>query len=121
MVEDYGRTEVWLLQNIEGGRVKISGIDGDFQQALHKLQIEEVVLIPEVVDVVEEMRLRISFRGFTTMELLNNGLNSSVVEAKNHWRKIERGRGLEESLSMIVTYSQVENALGLHLRYSEFL
>ena len=49
--------------------------------------------------------------------MLNEGLDSSVIEANNFWRKIERGRGGEDGLSMIAAYTQVENALGLHLRY----
>ena len=52
---------------------------------------------------------------------MNNGLDSSVIEANNLWRKRERGRGVEEGLIMIDTYTEVENELGLYLRYLEIL
>ena len=44
-----------------------------------------------------------------------------MIEVNNRWRKRERGMGGEEGISMIDTYTQVENALGLHLRYLEIL
>ena len=44
-----------------------------------------------------------------------------MAEANNFWRKRERGIGGEEGLSMIATYTQVDNALGLNLRYSEIM
>ena len=45
-----------------------------------------------------------------------------MIEAKIFWRKYEGGgRGGGEGLSVIYTYTQVENDLGLHLRYSEIL
>ena len=51
------------------------------------------------------------------MEVLNKVLVSSVIDKNNIWRKRERGRGGEEGLGMIATYTHVENALGLHLSH----
>ena len=67
------------------------------------------------------MSIMRSLRRGSTTEVLNHGLESKVIEAKNFWRKRERVRGGEEVLSMIAKYTQVENALGLHLRYLEIL
>ena len=44
-----------------------------------------------------------------------------MIEAKNCWRKRERGRGREKGLCIIETYTQVENALSFHSRYLEIL
>ena len=44
-----------------------------------------------------------------------------MVEANNFCRKTERGRWGEEGMSMITTYTQVENYFGLHLSYLEIL
>ena len=47
------------------------------------------------------MRLRISLKRRSIMEVLNSGLDAAVIEANNQWRKMERGRGGGEGLSMI--------------------
>ena len=39
------------------------------------------------------MSLRRSFGRVSNKELFNHGLYSSVIEAKNHWRKIKTVRG----------------------------
>ena len=55
------------------------------------------------------------------MEVPKNGLDSSLIKVNNIWRKRERGRVGGEVLSMIATYTQVENSLDLNLRYSQIL
>ena len=56
-----------------------------------------------------------------TSEVINNGLDSSEIETKNIWRKRKRGRGGGSGMSTTATYTQVENALILHWRYSQIL
>ena len=60
-------------------------------------------LIPAGVEVGEDISLRILLIIGSTTDVLNNGLDSSVIEVKNCWRKIEIGQGGEERLSMIAT------------------
>ena len=36
-------------------------------------------------------------------------------------KEVRRERGGVEGLSMVVTYNQVENFLGMHFRYSQIL
>ena len=43
---------------------------------------------------------------------MNSGLEISVIEANNILRKIERGWGEGEGLSMIAAYTKVYNELG---------
>ena len=57
------------------------------------------------------MSIMRSLRRGSTTEVLNHGLESSVIEVNNCWRKRERGMGGEEGISMIDTYTQVENDL----------
>ena len=57
----------------------------------------------------------------SSTDAFNKGLKSSVVEVNNHWRKRERGRLRGKGMSMIVTYTQVENTLGIHLCYLNVL
>ena len=67
IVEDDGITEGWVFQNIEGERTKINDIEDGFQKDLRWVKIEEVVLIPEGVEVGEYMSLRRTLRrGLTT-------------------------------------------------------
>ena len=45
----------------------------------------------------------------------------AVIEANNLWSKKKQGRGGGEGLSIITTYTQVGNPLGLYLRYLQVL
>ena len=44
-----------------------------------------------------------------------------TVETNNRQRKRYMDRGVDEDLSMVATYTQVENAFGLQLIYSQIL
>ena len=92
-----------------------------FHEALMELQAREVGLIPDVFEVGENMILRILLSRGSTNEVFNRGLDTSVIEAKNRWRNRDRGRRGREGLSMIVTYTQVGNTLGIHLIYSQIM
>ena len=64
-------------------------MDEEFQEVLRGFQEREKGLILVVVDVGGRMSLRISLgRGYMT-EVLNRGMDASVIEANNQWRKIE--------------------------------
>ena len=73
------------------------------------------------VDVGESTSLGRSLKIGSMAEVLNIGLDAAVIEAKNWWRKREQGRGGREGLIIIKTYTQVENTLGIHLRYLQIL
>ena len=45
------------------------------------------------------------------------GIDAAVIEANSRLNNRERGRCGGDGLSMIATYNQVENYLGIHLRY----
>ena len=53
--------------------------------------------------------------------MLNRGLEMTVIDANSQRRNMETGRGGENGLIMIETYTQMENALGLHLRYLQIM
>ena len=56
--------------------MKISHMYEGFQRLSRMIKLEEVVFITEVVEVGEYMSLRISSRRRSTIEVLNNGLES---------------------------------------------
>ena len=70
-------------------------------------------MIPGILDFGETMSLRIDLRRGSKKEVLSKGLDMAVIEADNRWRKKDTGRGGREGLSMIATYTQVENSLGI--------
>ena len=52
------------------------------------------------------MSLRISLMRGSTTEVLNRGLDTSVIDSNNIWRNRERGIGGGEGLSMVTIYNQ---------------
>ena len=82
-----------MFQREVGERMRIKYLWEGFHEALGWFQVREVVLITEGVDVGENMRLRRLFRVGSTTEVLNRGLYMEVIEAKNQWRNMDRGRG----------------------------
>ena len=76
---------------------------------------------PVGVYIEEYMILRRSLRRGSTTEALKMVLVGAIVEDKNRWRKMEKGNGEEAGLSVLSTYTQLKNGLGLRLRYLEAL
>ena len=54
-------------------------------------------------------------------EVLNRGLDAAVIQENNRCKNREIGRGSGEGLSIKETYTQVQNASGIYLRYSQIL
>ena len=79
------------------------------------------LLIPEGLNIGKDMSLWRSLRRGSITEVLNRGLDTLVIKANNIWKKRELGRGGGEGLSMVAIYTHVENAFGIHLRYSQIL
>ena len=78
----------------------------------------------EVLYIGKYMSLLRSLRRGSTVELLNRGLDTSVIKDKNRSRKREGGRGGgggKGRLSMVAMYSYLEKELGMHLIYSQIL
>ena len=115
------RLEGWELQIEQWERIGIQDLDEEFQEGPRVLQEKDTGLIPGGLDVGEIMNLRGWLRRGYTTELLNRGLDEAVIEENNWWMKREQGIGRGEGLIMITTYTKVNNALGIHLRYSKNL
>ena len=111
-----------MLQIKGGESLRIKDLDEGFQEGLRDFQAggEELILL--VVYIGKEMSLRRSLRRGSTTEVLNRGLDTLVIETNNRFIKREGWR-VERvgGLSSVAMYTQVENALGMHLRYSRIL
>ena len=90
-------------------------------EGLKYLQAREVGLIPEVVDIGEDMSLRILLRIESTMKTLNRGLDTLMIKLNNICRNRGKRRGGGKGLNTVDIHTQVENSLGIHLRYLQIL
>ena len=116
-----GGLEGLVFQREVGERLRIQDLDEGFQYGLREFQDVGEGLIPAGVEIKKEISLRRSMRRGSTTEVLNRVLDTLVIYANNRWRNIDGGRGGFRGLRMVETYIQVENALGIHLRYSQIL
>jgi hypothetical protein len=121
IVEEEGRTEGWLFQRKKGRRGKISDYDGLFKDYMDRVKDEFVGLIPENVNPLVDMSLWRSGRRGSTTEVSNQGLDQVAIDMNNRWRKRERSKGGDPSMSMRELYTQVENSLATFLRYAQCL
>ena len=60
--------------------MKISDMDEVFQQGLRRVQLEKLGMIYEGLEVGEDMGLMRSLGRGSNKEVLNNGMDSSLVE-----------------------------------------
>ena len=110
-----------MFKDTQGKRNMVKDIDKISKRDMRKTQerIETDILV--VVDIEEYMNMRNQLWRGSTEEVLNMGLYGVVVEDNTRWRKRGKGYWLESGLSILATYTQVENGLGLRLRYLEYL
>ena len=76
LVEQHGRFEGWVFQGKGRERTRIQEYEG-FQEVLRYLQAGGDGLILAVVDIGEDMSLRISLSRGSTTEVMNRGLETS--------------------------------------------
>ena len=96
-----------------------------FDSLLHKYLAAVQSSAPDVldpqVDVEQEYSFRRSLRRGSTTHARNRGVPSDIVEVNNRWRKIERARNREPSLTMLDTYTDALASLDLNIQYSQSL
>ena len=116
-----GGLEGLVFQREVGERLRIQDLDEGFQYGLREFQDVGEGLIPAGVEIGKDVSLQRSLRRGYTKYVMKRGLYTSVIEASNRCINSEGGIGVGDGLSMVATYTQVENALGLHLRYSHIM
>ena len=72
----------------------IQDMEEFFNEALREIQARELGLIPEAVDIWDNMSLRILLSIWSTTELLNNGLHTAVMRITKF---VDRGIEVEGS------------------------
>jgi hypothetical protein len=101
--------------------IRIAQLDELLHRWLEGLQADTPGLIGPQLEVAREYSFRRSIRRGSTTHARNQGTASDVIEANNRWRKLERAGHREAGLSVLDTYTDVQAALGLNLRYLESL
>ena len=99
----------------------IKYLEESFYEALRELQARGVGLIPEGVNVGENMTLRRALWRGSSPEVFMSILETAVIEAKNRWIKREIWVGGGKRLNIIATYTQVVNTFGISIRYLQTL
>ena len=116
-----------LVEHVRGIRRKEIGVsvpkdlDGIFNINMRKTKGRRETYIPKGAEIEEYISLRRSLRGGSMSEALSIVLYGTVVKSNDRWRKSEKVKGGEAGLSMLVTYTQVDNVLGLRLKYLKAL
>ena len=72
----------------------IQDMEEFFNEALREIQARELGLIPEAVDIWDNMSLRILLSIWSTTEVLNNGLHTAVMRITKF---VDRGIEVEGS------------------------
>ena len=121
LVHEEGRTDGWLFQKGNGGKGKLADYDGMFKEYMDRVKDEFPGLIPDNVNPLLDMSLWRSGRRGSTTEVSNQNLDQVAIDMNNRWRKRERAKGGDPSMSMRELYTQIEHSLFTFLRYSQCL
>jgi hypothetical protein len=99
----------------------VSRLDEFFHRYLRKLQEARPDILSPGTVVERVFSLRRSLRRGSTTHARNRAIPKDVIESNNRWRKQERAKNREASLSMLDTYTDVVAVLEMHLVYSRAL
>ena len=110
-----------MIQDTKEKINMVKDIGKIFNRDMIKTQERRETDIPEGVEIDEDVSLRSSLSRGSTTEALNIVLGGAVVEGKNCWRKNGNSNEGKSGLSMLATYTQVDNDLVLRLTYLEAL
>ena len=108
LTEEDVQLECWDFHREGIYRMMIQDLEEDFHEELKEPQAREVGMIPAGIYIEKDTSLRIFMRGVYTTEVLNKGLENSVIEANNRWRNRGKRRGAGDGISIIEMNTQVE-------------
>ncbi|KAL7468881.1 hypothetical protein ACHAXS_009127 [Conticribra weissflogii] len=110
----------WLFAREDGTRARLGDYDELFRAYLQRVQEEKPSVLPPTMDVADFSLWRSGRRGATT-EATVNGVDVTVIELINRWRKKEAARGTEPGLPMRQVYTDVANTVDKMLEFSQGL
>ena len=110
-----------MFQDTQGNINMVKDLDEISKRDLRKTQEMRETDILVVLEIEEDTSLRNPLRIVSTEEVFNMGMDGVAVEYNNFRRKGGKGHGAEAGLRILDTYTQVNNGLGLRLRYLEAL
>jgi hypothetical protein len=99
-------------------RAQISDLDPMFHTVLKRVQLLWPSVIPDSVDIENDMSVFRSIRRGSTSQAQNVQLPREVIEANNRWKKALKARGLTPGMSMMERYSEARASVPTLIRYS---
>jgi len=116
--EREGHTSGPAFGDADGRVGLISEYDGILHSMLRKLQLEHPGLIAENDEVEANYSFFRSFRRTAEGRARGAGLDGSVQDAMNRWRKIEQAKGRRPRFNMVDHYSHARDLMPVTWRYS---
>jgi hypothetical protein len=107
-----------VFRNKQGKRAKASQYEYDILSRLVQVQRERPDLIPETVNVFEELGLGRTFRRSSNTQARENGVKEDEINLNNNWSLVEHAKGWRPVKRMQEHYTDVRLLLKKLLRYS---
>jgi hypothetical protein len=114
----------WAFINRDGKKMEFSEMNNIILEKLESIQARSErtnQLGLNDVNIREEYSINRSFRRGSSTHAQNCKVPSSVIEAQNRWRKVERAKGARAKFTMIETYADIEQLIPTLVRYSAML
>jgi hypothetical protein len=121
MMESLGERGVqrgFVYRTPKGKQAKASTLEPRFFEVLNWVRMRYPSIFPPNADIEGDYGLGRSGRRGSNTEAQNQGVDSVVIEMICRWRKIERAKGRAPNLGMREHYTEISQALEVHLSYS---
>ena len=97
---------------------KLSNYSDSFYLLLEEIQKTKPNLIKADLDVREEYGLSRSLRRGATTRAVVVGVDSTVIELNNRWRRVEAARGKLAGLSIRQHYTEIRQTVSKQIEFS---
>ena len=110
-----------LFRNDKGKPMSVAELDVHFHSVLLEVQRRFPNAIPDSVNVIEDYSVYRSLRRGATSEAQNEGIDQTVIESNNRWRKAHRAKGMVPGWSMTEHYTDANVSVKMLVRFSSEL
>jgi hypothetical protein len=107
--------------NDDGFMMESWKLNGEFHEAVKRVQDSSPGLIPSSIDVEARYNVYRSFRRGATTRAKEQGVDEATIEMNNRWRKWQNKQGSLPNLPMSQLYVEITQVLTSKLRFSSSL
>jgi hypothetical protein len=115
------RSKGYVFTKGRARQAKIADFEDEFINRLEGLKLVRPGLFEPGIDVAAAYSLFRSLRRGSNTEAIRNKVATAIIDLNNRWRKFERARGRQPSLSMQQHYTQMQGILAALWEYSRSL